>query len=406
MATNERSELMDELQAALVDDEDFLKEIVRVACQRIMEEEMTGFLKAEAHERTDERAGYRNGYKPRILRTRVGQLNLMVPKDREGRFSTRLFNRYQRNEKALVLALQEMYLQGVSTRKVAEVTEALCGTSFSKSQVSSLSQELDAEISHWRRRPLIGEYPYIIVDCLYEKVRINHGVVSQGILIVKGINQEGRREILSVDVADTESETTWSSVFKQLKERGLAGVRLVVSDDHLGLVKAARRYFQGAKWQRCQFHFMRNILDMAPKKDRKTMALELKTVFDSPDLDRALKRLSEVAEQYKDRYPKVAEKITEEAEDTLACFSFPAAHRKRVRTTNSLERFNEEIRRRTRVIRIFPNPEAAVRLISALAIEQTEEWITGRCYLNMEELIEAEGGRQPGLEESKVVELS
>lgn len=390
MAKNERSGMEEKLQAALVDDEDFLKEIVRNACQKIMEEEMTTFLGAEAHERTEERVGYRNGYKPRTLRTRVGELNLLVPKDREGRFSTQLFSRYQRSEKALVLALQEMYLKGVSTRKVAQITEALCGTSFSKSQVSALSQELDQEIKRFRHRPLTGTHIYLIVDCLYEKARIGNEVVSQGILIVKGINEEGRREILSVDIANTESETTWSETFKSLKERGLSGVKLIVSDDHIGLVKAAKRYFQGAVWQRCQFHFMRNILDAIPKKDRKSVAIEIKTVFDAPDKNRAKKRLDEVIDRLKTRYSKAAERLSEGAVDSIACLSFPTSHRRRIRTTNSLERFNEEIRRRTRVVRIFPNPESAIRLITALAIEQTEEWLTGKRYLNMEDLNDEE----------------
>lgn len=198
-------------------------------------------------------------------------------------------------------------------------------------------------------------------------------------------------------------KTTWSHVFRRLKERGLIGVRLVVSDDHIGLVKACRRYFQGARWQRCQFHFIRNILDMLPKKERKGFFSELKSIFDSPDLERALKRLHEVVQRYQEKYPKVAEKLSEETEDALACFSFPPSHRKRIRTTNCLERFNEELRRRTRVIRIFPNPNAALRLISALAIEQTEEWLTGRRYLNMEELTEEEQSNQEALENKKVV---
>lgn len=204
------------LQEVLINDEDFLKAMVEKVCQRIMEDEMTMFLGADPHERTEDRVGYRNGYKPRILRTRVGELNLMVPKDREGNFSSKLFARYQRNEKALVLALQQMYLQGVSTRKVKEITEALCGLEFSKSLVSDLAKDLDLEILAWRNRRLTQDYPYLIVDARYEKVRINNAITSQGILIVMGIGADGKREILSIDVADSESESSWSEVYPVL----------------------------------------------------------------------------------------------------------------------------------------------------------------------------------------------
>ena len=394
------------LQEVLINDEGFLKEMVEKVCQRIMETEITEFLGADPHERTEERIGYRNGYKPRILRTRVGELNLMVPKDREGNFSSRLFARYQRNEKALVLALQEMYLQGVSTRKVKEITEALCGLEFSKSLVSELSKELDLEISTWRNRKLTQDYPYLIIDARYEKVRTNNSITSSGALIALGIGSDGKREILSVDIADSESETSWGEVFKNLKQRGLSGVRLITSDDHGGLVNAARRHFQGISWQRCQFHFTKNILDMTPKKERRQIYAELKSIFDSPDIERARKRLYEVIESYQEKYPRIAEKLSNDAEDVLTCFNFPASHRRRIRTTNTLERFNQEIKRRTNVIRIFPNADSAIRLISALAIEQSEEWTTGRMYLDMDELNNDKYISENQEEGSKIVKVT
>jgi transposase-like protein len=249
-------------QAILLDDPTFLKEIVERVLQEILEAEMTEHIGAAPYdERSENRKGHRNGHKPRTLRTRVGTLNLLVPQDREGTFSTRLFSRYQRNEKALVLALMEMYVEGLSTRKVKEVTEVLCGTSFSESLISSLAGRLDAELSAWRSPRLEAKaYPYPFVDARYEKARMGGRVVSQGVLIVAGVREDGFREILGVEVADTESEATYHEPFRSLKARGLSGVELVTSDDHEGLKAAVFRHFQGASWQRCQVHYARNLL--------------------------------------------------------------------------------------------------------------------------------------------------
>jgi putative transposase len=247
------------VQEVLLDDTGFLAEVVQMVLQEILEAEMTEHVGAAPYERSAGRKGHRNGHKPRALRTRVGTLNLLVPQDREGTFSTRLFARYQRNEKALCLALMEMYVEGVSTRKVKEVTEALCGTSFSKSLISSLAGSLDSELEAWRMRRLeAASYPYLFVDARYEKVRIDGRVVSQGVLIVSGVRDDGMREILGVEVADTESEATYQEMFRSLKGRGLSGVELVVSDDHGGLKAAIDRHFQGASYQRCQVHYARN----------------------------------------------------------------------------------------------------------------------------------------------------
>lgn len=390
-------------EEALTDDPDFLKEIVRIALQRFLETEMTEHVGAVPHERTDARRGQRNGYKPRTLRTRVGALNLLVPQDREGTFSTQLFARYQRNEKALVLALMEMYVEGVSTRKVKDITEELCGTSFSKSLVSRLAGELDAELGRWRSRPL-GEkaYPYLFVDARYEKARVDHRIVSEGVLIVYGVNEEGYREILGVEVADTESEATYHQLFRSLKGRGLRGVQLVTSDDHPGLEAAVARHFQGTSWQRCQFHYSKNLLKLVGSKRRAELAEGLREVFACPTRETALEVASELADRWRGSHPKVAEHVEEHIEACLACLSFPASHRKRIRTTNGLERLNQEIKRRTRVVRIFPNREACLRLVTALVVEQSEEWVSGRRYLNMEELMaerEAPGVKR---EEGKV----
>jgi transposase-like protein len=383
------SQRSQEIQA-LVNDQDFLKNHLQEFLQEFLETEITEFLGAAPYQRVEDRRGHRNGYKPRMLKTRVGTLNLFVPKDRDGRFQTCLFERYQRSEKALVLALQEMYLQGVSTRKVTEITETLCGTEFSKSQVSTLCGKLDAELAAWRNRPLSDEYPYLIVDAQYHKVRENSRVMPKGVLTVLGINLEGYREVLSVECAPTENETTWATVFKELVDRGLQGVQLVISDDHKGLRSSIERYFQGCQWQRCQVHYLRNLLNMAPKNLSKTLADQLRDLFNAPERETARERVKQLVSLYADRFPEIAEFLENTADEVLACFNFPEEHRKRIRSTNGLERFHEEIRRRTRVIRIFPNQQACLRLVSALAAEQHDLWVSGKRYLNMEPLHQGE----------------
>jgi putative transposase len=377
-------------QGILLDDPSFLKEIVERVIQELLEAQMTEHIGAAPYERTENRTGQRNGYKPRTLRTRVGTLNLLVPQHREGTFSTRLFSRYQRNEKALVLALMEMYVEGVSTRKVKDITEELCGTSFSKSLISSLAGQLDVELEVWRTRPLkAASYPYLFVDARYEKVRVNHRVVSQGVLIVSGIRDDGMREILAVEVSDTESEATYQNLFCSLKTRGLKGVELVVSDDHEGLKAAIFRHFQGASHQRCQVHYTRNLLGMVSFAKRKELGVDLRAIFAAPDREGALAIASSVAEKWhKKGHEKVSEHIEEHVEECLSCLAFPESHHRRIRTTNGLERLNQEIKRRTRVVRIFPNRQACLRLVTALAVEVSEEWLTGRRYLQMRELEE------------------
>jgi putative transposase len=376
-------------EEVLLDDPGFLREVVERAVQQILEAEMTEHVGAAPYERVEGRTGQRNGHKPRALRTRVGTLNLLVPQDREGTFSTRLFSRYQRNEKALTLALMEMYLEGVSTRKVKEVTEELCGTTFSKSLVSSLAGSLDAELEAWRMRRLEAKaYPYLFVDARYEKARVDGRVVSQGVLVVSGVREDGLREILAVEVSDTESEATYRELFRSLKARGLRGVELVVSDDHGGLKTAIARHFQGAAYQRCQVHYARNLLGMVGRARRKELAEGLRGVFAAPSREVALRLACELAARWRASHPGVAEHLEEHVEECLTCLAFPEGHRRRIRTTNGLERLNQEIKRRTRVVRIFPNREACLRLVTALAVEQSEEWVTGRRYLDMEELRE------------------
>ena len=381
---------------ALVDDPDFLRELVRTSLQTILEEELTAHLGATRYERTDERSGDRNGSKPRTLTTRVGRLELRVPQDRDGTFSPEVFGRYQRSEQALVLSLMEMYVQGVSTRKVAAITEQLCGTSFSKSQVSALSSRLDAELTAWRERPLEAAYPYLTVDARSEHVRIEGRVVSQGVLIVRGVRDSGHREILAVEVADTESEATYQELFRRLKQRGLHGVQLVTSDDHAGLRAAIARHFQGASWQRCQVHFTRNLLGKVSRRHRSVLATELKALFGAATADQARRLATEIADRWS-THGRVATMLEEELEDCLACSAVPTAHQRRIRTTNGLERLNQELKRRTRVVRIFPNRASLLRLVTALAREQSEEWISGRRSLDRETLAEAATEMTPAL---------
>jgi transposase-like protein len=389
MAEGHGSERASTAQAILLDDPEFRRSLVERALQAVLEEEMTAHVPAARSERTDECRGYRNGSKPRELRTRVGTIELRVPQDREGTFSPELFARYQRNEQALVLALLEMYVQGVSTRNVSAITEALCGTSFSKSQVSALAGRLDADLAAWRERALPTAYPYLSVDARYEHVRVDGRVVTLGVLVVAGVRADGRREILAVDVADTESAATYHALFARLKERGLHGVELVTSDDHRGLTAAVGRHFQGASWQRCQVHFARNLLGLVGAKHRARLGEDLRGIFAATSAVQARAAAGACAHAWQTSHPRMVAKLGEELEDFLACYAFPAAHRARIRTTNGLERLNQELKRRTRVGRIFPHRESLLRLVTALAMEQSEEWVSGRRYLDLELLWEA-----------------
>jgi putative transposase len=360
-----------------------LRETLRVVIQGILEEEISAHLLAEPYERTGERRGYRNGYKPRMLRTRVGGLEIMVPKDRDGNFQTELFERYQRSEKALVLAIAQMYVGGVSTRKVKAITEALCGLEISRSQVSVLTKKLEEEIEAWRKRALEKLYPYLVADARYEKVRQGGHIVSKGVLIVVGISDDGEREILGTWVAHGETEASWSQAFEELKERGLLGVRFVVSDDDKGLRGALEKNFPEVLWQRCQVHFVRDILGHVRKNDRKRVLALLRAVTESATLESARRNLGEAVEALARNYPKVSEMLEEHGEEILTVYDLPESHRRRMRTTNMLERLNQELKRRTRVVRIFPDDGSCLRLVSALAMEANEEW-EGRKYLDME----------------------
>jgi putative transposase len=369
-------------------DRDFLRPLVQGLVQEMLEAEMDECLGAERYERTGERLGYRSGYYSRNLITRVGTLELRVPQDREGRFSTEIFDRYERSEKALVAALAEMYVQGVSTRKVKAITEQLCGHAFSAGTISNINKKLDEELQAFARRRLEELYPYLILDARYEKVR-EHGVVSsRAVLIALGISWEGRRCVLAVELANRESRTTWRDLLLQLKERGLRGVEFVVSDDHEGLKQAIIELLPEATWQRCYVHFLRNALDYLPRKADDDCRTELRWIYDRRDLAEARADLAAWLSKWQSKYPKLCDWVEENIEETFAFYRLPRAHHKHLKSTNMLERLNQEIKRRTHVVRIFPNDESCLRLVRALAVEIHEEWIEGTRYLNMELLRE------------------
>ena len=370
----------------LLTENDAMSQLLTNVLNQVLDAQCTEQLKAKPFERNEERQGYRNGYRPRTLFTRVGPLTLRVPQTRDGQFCTEIFSKYQRSEQALVLSLMEMYLQGVSTRKVTKITEELCGVSFSKSMVSQLCTNLDAVIKAWRGRSLSDKkYPFLIVDALVIDVRRDGAIRSTGALIVYGVNEIGTREPLDILIADSETESSWNDLFKRLKDRGLKTVDLVVSDAHSGLVAALKKNFQGAQWQRCQTHFIRNVLGVAPRHLRGELANKLKLVFTAEDQQTARKLANEIILNYEKKAEKSMNVLEDGLDNALTILNFPTRYRKRLRTTNLAERMNEEIRRRQRVIRIFPNEESAQRLIGALLNEFYEEWQQGIRYLDMVE---------------------
>jgi len=363
-------------------DEAFSKLLSSILNQ-VLDAQSTEQIGAERYERSGMRKAYRNGIRERQVTTRIGTITLAVPRHRQGHFETDLFDRYQRSEQALVLAMIEMVINGVSTRKIQKVTEELCGQSFSKSTVSALCKRLDPIIEAFCNRTLLKHYPFVVIDALYLKAREHARVRSKGLLIAQGISCDGHRGIIGFQVSDSESETSWSEFFQSLKNRGLEHVDLVVSDNHQGLVKAVRKYFQNATWQRCQTHFSRNVLDRTPKRLQTKLKELLKVMYDAPDLASARTMCNRIITEFEDKAPKAMSVLETGFDDIMAVMSLPLKYRRRLRTTNSIERLNEEIRRRERVIRIFPNVESVIRLIGALLIEQDEKWSTGIKYFDM-----------------------
>jgi putative transposase len=372
----------------VVKEENFFRPLVEQVIQQILEAEMDETLGAEKSERTPNRLGYRSGYYPRTLVTRVGKLELRIPQDRQGKFRTEVFERYQRSEKALVGTLTEMYVQGVSTRKVKEITEQLCGHEFSASTVSRLNKGLDEDLSKFAGRTLEERYPYLILDARYEKVREDGVIRSQAVQVAIGINQEGRRCVLAVELANRESASTWKEFLLKLKERGLKGVEFVVTDDHAGLKQALAEALPEAAWQRCYVHFLRNAQDQLPRKATDDCLVELRWLYDRHDLEQARQDLTVWLAKWQPKHPKLCVWVEGNIEETFTFYQLPAEHHKHMKSTNMLERINEELKRRTLVVRIFPNTESCLRLVRALAVEIHEDWIEATRYLNMDLLAE------------------
>lgn len=369
-------------------DRDLMKTLMKEALQEVLEAEMTEFLGAAPSERSETRSGYRAGYYHRGLVTRIGKLELRIPRDRSGEFSTALFERYARSEKALVAALAEMYVQGVSTRKVKAITEELCGHSFSASAISAINKSLDEALERFASRQLEEAYPYVILDARYEKVREDGVIRSMAVQIAIGINWEGQRQVLAVETANRESQSSWKDFLLRLKERGLTGVEFVVSDDHAGLKKAISEVLCEAAWQRCYVHFLRNALDYLPRKADDDCLQELRWIYDRRDLQEANRDLAAWITKWQGKYPKLVDWVESNIGETLSFYRLPRAHHKHLKSTNMLERLNEEIKRRTRVVRIFPNTESCLRLIRALCVETHETWLEDNRYLNMALLAE------------------
>lgn len=376
-------------------DADVLREGVRVLSQALMELEVAQHVGAERYERTGDRTGQRNGYRERAWDTRVGTVDLRVPRVRDGSFFPSLLDPRKRAERALVAVVQEAYVQGVSTRRVDDLVQALGLQGISKSQVSRLCQELDAEVERFRTRRLEGPYPYVWLDATFVKVREAGRVVSQAVVLAIGVKATGEREVLGLDVGPSEDGAFWVQFLRGLVARGLSGVHLVISDAHEGLKDAIRAVLQGAGWQRCRVHFVRNALAHVPKSAAPMVAATIRTVFVQPDAAGAHEQWRRVVDTFRGRFPRVATLMEDAEADVLAYLAFPPGHWTKIWSNNPLERLIKEVKRRTDVIGIFPNTAAVIRLVGAILAEQHEEWQITRRYLGMESLIKLLGEVKP-----------
>ncbi|MFA5611760.1 MAG: IS256 family transposase [Anaerolineaceae bacterium] len=361
-----------------------LPELIRVVVNEAMRIEQEHYLQARPYERNVHRQGHANGYKPKTVKTRVGEVTFEVPQVRVGGFYPNALEKGIRSERALLMTLAEMYVQGVSTRKVASITEQLCGTQVSASQVSRATRTLDEELEAWRNRPL-GEIVYLYLDARYEKVRQAGNVRDAAILMATGVKRDGKRAVLGISVSLSEAEAHWRSFLEGLVKRGLEGVQLIISDDHAGMAAARKAIFSGIPWQRCQFHLQQNAQSYVPKVGLRTeVAEDIRTIFDAQDRDTAESHLKDAVKKYARIAPRLADWMEVNLPEGFSVFAFPRFHQKRLRTSNTLERLSQEIKRRTRVVRVFPNEDACLRLVSALLMEFSEDWEFGKIYLNVE----------------------
>ena len=385
--------MMEIFESLNTQDSDAVRKALEILYNGVMKIEQQRSLGAGSYERSERRQGYANGYKPKILNTRLGPLKLNVPQTRGHAFYPTCLEKGTRSERALKLAIAEMYLKGVSTRRVSAITEELCGLEISSTQVSSLTKELDEEFEAFRNRSL-GEVVYVYLDATYLKVRHNGSVIDQSTFLAYGVNLFGRREILGVSISLSEAEVHWRSFLESLQKRGLKGIRLFISDNHAGLKAARRAVFPSVPWQRCQFHLSQNALSYAPTKALKgEIAKAMRVVFNCPTKESIEDGKRWVIDRFQKSAPEFVKWFENNIDEGLTCFSFPEEHRKRIRTTNGLERVNREIKRRTRVAVLFPNSESALRLVTGILTEIHEEWITGKVYLDMNKLYEVDHSR-------------
>ncbi|WP_276874918.1 IS256 family transposase [Levyella massiliensis] len=370
----------------LHDNGDAVKKLVERVIDAVLNAEAEEQVGAALYERTGEARTYRNGYRERSITTRVGTLELHIPKLRNGHFSTELFARYQCNERALMLSLMEMVIQGVSTRKVSAITEKLCGTQFSAQTVSQLCKELDESINVFRNRPLTKAYPFLCADATYVRQHSeDRGVISVGLFIVLGVREDGIREVLGFSVSEKESEATWKEMFQSLKNRGLQGVRLITSDAHCGIQKAIFQSFPGCAWQRCQTHFSRNVLDACPSRTVPELKIRLRDMYEAPTLDECRNRRDAILKDFSLSAPKAMKVLEQGWNDIVSVYAYPPTLRKKLRTSNAIERVNGEIKRRENVIRIFPNEASILRLMGAILMDLHENWAQ-RKYMDLTEL--------------------
>jgi putative transposase len=368
-------------------DGDTLREGIRVLAQALMETEVSSLIGAERYERNDERTAYRNGYRTRSWDTRVGTIELAIPKLRTGSYFPSLLEPRRRAERALQSVIQEAWVHGVSTRKVDDLLRALGIDGISKSEVSRICSELDGEIEAFRQRPITGEHPYVWIDATYHKVRQDGRVQAMATVVAIGVTSEGDRQILGVDAGPSEDGPFWTAFLRSLVKRGLHGVKLVISDAHEGLRRALSTVLSGASWQRCRVHFMRNLLATIPHTAREAVAAVVRTIFAQPDMASAMAQLHKVVDGLRGRFDQAATLLEKSAEDILAHRAFPLEHRRQLHSTNPLERLNKEIKRRSSVVGIFPNPAALLRLVGAVLSEQDDEWsVAERRYFSAESM--------------------
>ena len=404
MADELRIGLSKLLRKAMIEqDAEFLKEGVRVLSQALMEMEVQEHVGAAPHERTEGRTGQRNGYRERSWDTRRGTVELKVPRVRDSSYFPSLLEPRRKAERALAAVVQEAYVHGVSTRKVDELVKALGMGGISKSRVSELCKDLDEEVERFRSRPLEGPYPYVWLDATYVKSRQDGHVASTAVVIAVGVNgKSGEREVLGVDVGPSEDGAFWTSFLRSLVARGLSGVRLVTSDSHRGLKQAIEAVLQGASWQRCRVHFMRNALSLVPKAAQQMVGATIRTVFAEPDSESAHQQWRKVSDGFRARFPKLSELMDEAEEDVLSYSAFPQEHWQKIWSNNPLERLNKEVKRRTTVVGIFPNEAAVIRLVGSVLLEQHEEWQVSKRYFGLGSLAKLER-REELMEQSQLM---